>query len=362
MTIGIDYRLANSSTRGMARYCREITRCLLEKDAYNRYILYVDRKLSHSLPQESNVVIKQIKTNNFIVGEQVYLALQSFRDKPDVFWSPYNTFPLFLWRKTKLAVTIHDLIFWERIAGKSSIAQKIGRIYRKYCLLLGKCKIKYCFTVSEYSKIEIEKKLSLQNVIVATNCIDEIFRTKAIAYRQKSLSADKQVSPPFYFTLSGDAPSKNLLFLISYFKKFLPVIDLYIAGVPDHSYLRNYASEHVIILKNNLRDEEIIDYYSRCKTFLFLSLQEGFGKPVIEALFCNAKVIASNCTSIPEVAGGFALLIDPQDEVQLTQALNNVEIFSVDKTRQKAHLEKHLHWETVAQIVYNTCIQPNMIS
>jgi glycosyltransferase involved in cell wall biosynthesis len=343
----------------MARYCREITRCLLEKDTRNRYILYVDRELSHAVKQTPNVAIKRIKTGNFILGEQIFLALQSYKDKPDVFWSPYNTFPLLLRRKTKLAVTVHDLIFWNRLTGKSSIAQKIGRIYRKYCLLLGKRKVKYCFTVSEYSKLEIEKKLSLQNVTVAVNCIDKAFRAKAIAYRQTPLPADKPAAPPFYFTLSGDTPSKNLLFVISYFKKFLPATDLYIAGVPDHSYLRSHASEHIVILKNNLRDEEIIDYYSRCRAFLFLSLQEGFGKPVIEALFCNANVIASNCTSIPEVAGGCALLIDPQSEKQLTQALKDIEAFPVDQNLRKCHLEKHLQWEAVAQIMHDTFTTKN---
>jgi glycosyltransferase involved in cell wall biosynthesis len=90
---------------------------------------------------------------------------------------------------------------------------------------------------------------------------------------------------------------------------------------------------------------------------LFLSLQEGFGKPVIEALFCSAKVIASNRTSIPEVAGGCALLIDPQSEEQLTQALKDIDAFPVDRRRLSAHLEKHLHWETVAQVVYDTAIK-----
>jgi hypothetical protein len=65
----------------------------------------------------------------------------------------------------------------------------------------------------------------------------------------------------------------------------------------------------------------------------------------------NAKVIASNRTSIPEVSGGCALLIDPQDEEQLTKALKNIETFSVNKAFLKTHLEKYLHWETVTQII-----------
>jgi glycosyltransferase involved in cell wall biosynthesis len=351
MIIGIDYRLANNSTRGMARYCREITRCMLESNTQHCYILYVDKELSHSIKQTPNILVKRIKTNNFILGEQICLALQSVKDKLDVLWSPYNTFPLFLRRKTKLAVTIHDLIFWDYLPGKSSIVQKIGRFYRKYCLLFGKNKITYCFTVSNYSKNEIKRKLAIQNVIVTPNCVDRTFCDEVASYHQKLLFTSTQSVPPFYFTLSGDAPSKNLLFVINYFKKFLPTTDLYIAGVPDNSYLRSYGSEHIIVLKNNLQDKEIIDYYSRCKAFLFLSLQEGFGRPVIEALYCNAKVIASNRTSIPEIAGNCVLLIDPQDEKQLTLAIKNIETFLVDATLKKKHLEKYLHWEVVAQII-----------
>jgi hypothetical protein len=154
MIIGIDYRLAVSSNRGMGRYCREIVRQLLSIDMVNHYVLYVDMHITDKFPD--NVTIKQIPTRNFILGEQLYLSRFAKKDRINVLWSPYNTFPLFLPRKIGLVVTIHDLIFWNRPIGKSNFTQKIGRIYRKYCLLLGKCRINNCFTVSEFSQKEFQ--------------------------------------------------------------------------------------------------------------------------------------------------------------------------------------------------------------
>jgi glycosyltransferase involved in cell wall biosynthesis len=351
MIIGIDYRLANSSNRGMARYCREIVRCLLEEDCHNLYILYVDRPLSSSINSVSNIAIKRIISSNYIMGEQVCLSLRTFIDKLDVLWSPYNTFPLLYRKKACLFVTIHDLIFFNRIIGKSNINQKIGRLYRKYCLLLGKKNINHCFTVSEYSKTEIKNRLSIKNITVTPNCISGFF-DKVLLYKNKTLLTTTKTSPPFFFTVSGDAPSKNLLFIINYFKNYLPDTDIYIAGIPKFSYIRQYATEHIIILQNNLSDEELIDYYSNCKAFLFLSLQEGFGIPILEALVCDAKIIASDRTSIPEIAGNYALLIEPDNEDQLATAIKNIESFVVDERQKKNHLVKYLSWKSSAKIVY----------
>jgi glycosyltransferase involved in cell wall biosynthesis len=350
MKIGIDYRLANSSTRGMARYAREITQCILEEDFNNTYILYIDKKLSVPIKSASNIIVKQIKVSNYIIGEQISLALYSFVDNLDILWSPYDTFPLLCGRKTNLIVTIHDLIFLNKSIGKIKIRQIIGRLYRKYCILIGKNKIKIRFTVSNYSKKEIERKLGINNVLITSNCISS-FYNKYLLYKQKT--EFNNIIIPYYFTVSGDAPSKNIKFIINYFINYLPNEYLYIAGISEHSCIRKYSSKNIVILESNLSDEELIGYYSKCRVFLFLSLQEGFGIPVLEALVCGAKIIVSNRTSIPEVAGNCAIVIDPDNEGQLSDALDKIELFLVDEKERNRQLKKYFEWKAVARIVHN---------
>jgi glycosyltransferase involved in cell wall biosynthesis len=353
MIIGIDYRLANSSIRGMARYAKEIVSCLMEFDRSNTYILYIDKELSLKIEYSDRIFIKKIKTSNFIIGEQICLSLQTFIDKLDILWSPYNTFPLFTNPKTHNFVTIHDLIFFHKPQGKSSFSQKIGRLYRKYCLILGKKRITHCFTDSMYSLSEIKEKLSIRNITLTYCCITDFYK-EYLLYKQNAILGKD--TPPFYFTVSGDAPSKNLLFVIQYFRKNLPETYLFIAGVSENSYLRQYASDYIVLLENNLPLQELIEYYIKCKVFLFLSLQEGFGIPILEALVCNAKIIASNRTSIPEVAGNCAILINPTSEEQFTKALEDIETFSIDEKYKEKHLLKYFSWESVAKIVYNVFI------
>jgi glycosyltransferase involved in cell wall biosynthesis len=251
----------------------------------------------------------------------------------------------------RLFVTIHDLIFLKKISGKSNFFQRIGALYRKYCILFGNQRIDCCFTDSEYSMNDIKNKLPIKNVLITRICIDS-FYDYLYLYQQKKAIAIEEDEHDFYFTVSGDAPSKNLLFIIDYFGKFLPKSKLYIAGVSKNSYLRKYASDYIVILKNNLLDEELIDYYSRCKVFLFLSLQEGFGIPALEALVCNAKIIASNRTSIPEIVENCAIMIDPDNEDQLTEAMQSIDNLIIDDELKKKRLEKYSNWKLTAEIVY----------
>ena len=344
MIIGIDYRLAVSTNRGMGRYCREIVRQLVNMNTTDQHVLYVDRPTTDVFPE--NVTIRQIPTQNFILGEQVYLPRFAKSDRVDVLWSPHNTFPLFLSRKIKLVVTIHDLIFWNRPQGKSNFAQMIGRIYRKYCLLFGKRRIHKCFTVSEFSRKDIVSKLGIKEVLITPNCID--FFAKKISQWH---GEDTDFEQPFYFTLSGDAPSKNLPFVIAHFKEFLQNERLLIAGVPKTSKLRNFGNDNIVFLEDNLSDEQLITYYKKCKIFLFLSLQEGFGIPLLEALICGAKIVASNRTSIPEIAGEFAVLTDPENHKELSKAIKEADDLFIDEDKLKLHLKKYLSWELTAQTV-----------
>ena len=71
-------------------------------------------------------------------------------------------------------------------------------------------------------------------------------------------------------------------------------------------------------------DRELIDYYQQAAVFVFPSLYEGFGLPVLEAMGCGCPVICSNASSLPEVAGDAAVLVDPQDGVRLAMELARV--------------------------------------
>lgn len=338
MKIAIDFRLAVKSNRGMARYCREIVKELFLLDNENEYYL-----LTNNIPVDfvvpENFHFYQLKINNFILSEQISIpsALKSIN--PDVLWCPYNTFPIFLTKKIKLVVTIHDLIFLNKPSDKESIYKKIGRLYRRTILNYFSRHITSYFTVSRYSNLEIQRKLKLKtDGIITPNCLSKDFIGLAQKYR-----TDKKSN--YFFTVSGDSPSKNLLFLINIFNSFLPEETLFIAGVGQNSKLLKFQNDNIKFLEK-ITDEELINYYSKCKAFIFPSLQEGFGIPIIEALCCHAKVLASNRTCLPEILEDQGILFDPVDTDSFISSLKKIDTyhFTYDVTKYES-------WKVPAQLV-----------
>lgn len=340
--IGIDYNLATTSCRGMGRYIREIVSCLIFSDKSNMYYLYTSRPINITLP--FNFIEKRLPCNNTILIEQFFLPLFACRDHLDILWCPANTFPLFPLRKTKLAVTIHDLIFCNNL-NTLSLHQRIGQLYRRFVVINGKNRIKYCITVSKYSQTEIRQKLGIKHVYITYNKIDSFYELS------KNIAIEEKDRKDFYFTVSGDAPSKNLKTLIEVFE-CLPDRYLIIAGVPAESPIRTRSTQNILFLEYGISDSELIYYYKTCRAFIFISLYEGFGIPVLEAMACNAPIICSNTTSVPEVAGKYAILVDPKDKEAILNAVMNVKNkWEVPKPGISHHLRKFLNWQDSADII-----------
>lgn len=345
MKLVIDYRLAASSTRGMARYCREITRELLQSLSPNdEILLYVDKGMKQQfLPQ--NVSFRMIPTNNFIIGEQLFIPYYLEKDNADVLWSPSNTFPLWKKQDKRYFATIHDLIFMSNALEKMSIKQKIGRVYRKFIVTKGKNLLDGCFTVSNFSKNQIENLLKINKVVVTNNCIGR-FIDKVKELRKNNF----YIQNDYFFTVSGDTPSKNFNMLFEFFKTH-PQYKLVVAGFTNDSFYRKLSPSNIIILPSGISDEMLIKYYIECKCFVFISKQEGFGIPILEALACGCKIIASNTTSIPEIAGNNARYINPTKMEELELAISECDTLEINQESIDNTLKRYYSWKMSAKTI-----------
>lgn len=344
MKIAIDYRLALNSNRGMARYCREIVKKIFELDSKNNYVLLVNY-IPKDMALPANFSFAKINFANFILAEQFSIPWFVKKHKCDVLWCPYNTFPVFLSKKIKLFVTIHDLIFMHRSFGRETLRKAVGKFYRRFVLTIFSKRIDCYFTVSEYSNKEIQKRLRLNCFGGLTvNCLSESF--VELANQNK-----RTVKENYFFTVSGDSPSKNLMFLIMIFTSWLPNETLFIAGISNNSVFRKYQTDRIVFLHDKITDEELIKNYSTCKAFLFPSLEEGFGIPIIEALCCQAKVIASNRSCLPEILNGNGLLFDPMDIKSFLNAIEEIPVYSFSYD-----VSDYISWQVPARIVINAII------
>ena len=351
MRLVIDYRLAGYSMRGMAKYCISMTNELLKSPRMSAFdiILYVDKKCKKELLPNS-VEYRVLPTRNFVFGEQILLPYFLYRDKIDILWSPHNTFPLIKIPSVKMYATWHDLVVMDKRMKCNTLLSFLIRSYYNLIMRYGWKNLDMVCTVSEFSKKEILNKFHFKNILITPNCIDDFIKSIDIELKNKNYYRED-----FFFTVSGEFWYKNLDFLFDWFRsnrKFT----LKVAGLKPNSLFYNNCPENIQILPYNIPLEKIIEYYCRCRAFLFVSKYEGFGIPILEAMACNCRLIVSNVASIPEVCGDNGLYIDPYDVNTFSEAMNKIDDFEIDKNKRLHQIEKFSNWEKSANTLIDALL------
>ncbi|PKN17325.1 MAG: hypothetical protein CVU71_16210 [Deltaproteobacteria bacterium HGW-Deltaproteobacteria-6] len=330
MRIGIDSRFAVMKRRGIGNYTLNLIRNLAEIDSANQYILYTDRDDSDRvLPMQANFRVSKLLPSNYPMWEQIILPMQVKKDCVDILHCSGNTAPVLLNKRTKLISTIHDVMYLKdstEMAESPSLYQRAGRVYRKAIVTRSAKRLAMAITVSKYSKNDIRKHITgLRNedIRITYEAADACFRTVSKAEAAQKIKNRFKMTGDYIMTLGAVDPRKNTELVIREFinlKKELSIKEkLLIAGVPDWRQTRlfriardsNYSDD--IAFLDFVSMEELVLLYNAAKVFLYPSLYEGFGIPPLEAMACGVPVITSNTTSIPEVVGDAALLIDPTD-------------------------------------------------
>ena len=184
------------------------------------------------------------------------------------------------------------------------------------------------------------------------------------------LELDKQItydfSKPYLLFLSTIEPRKNITAIISAFnylkQKYEIEHQLILIGKKGWNYEPIFAAIENSPWKNEihhldyLSDELVALFYSRADVFVYPSHYEGFGLPVLEAMTLGTPVVTSNTSSIPEVAGDAAILIDPNDYIQLAEAI--LKVVSDRQLRQELikkgkERAKLFSWERTAKKTLN---------
>lgn len=216
---------------------------------------------------------------------------------------------------TKYILTIHDLNFLYEKAG-----DKIEKYRRKIQKEVDRADI--IVVISEFTKKEIEEHLSLKNkpVHIIYNGIKDFDETHE--KRPEFVNESK----PFFFSIGQIKRKKNFHVLVPMMKLF-PQYNLYISGLKDDKY----ADKIETMIKQNELDNvfltgeidhnEKIWMYKHCKAFLFPSLFEGFGMPVIEALKLGAPVFSSQETSLKEIGANHVFFWDNFEAKHMKNAI-----------------------------------------
>jgi glycosyltransferase involved in cell wall biosynthesis len=323
MTVGIDVREWVPERRtGIARFLEHVVAGLACEAVP---ILYANQ--STSVPEPfGSLALRRIRERSTVVWDQVALPVALAHDRVDVFLSPYYRGPLVA--PCPVVVTVHDLLFLDAETSADAVSlrrramQGAARRYAARATLV--------ITDSEHWRGEIARRLrtDLRKIRVVPLGVDARFHRVANPEDLARVRVRYDVRAPYILYVGNTKPHKNLARLLRAFAAAAtPAYQLVLAGPPDPSggMLRETA-RHLgvgprVRCTGLVAEDDLPALYAGATAFVFPSLAEGFGLPVLEAFACGVPVVASSTTSIPEVAGDAAVLVDPRDEVALAAAI-----------------------------------------
>ncbi len=342
MRVGIDARfITRQPRRGIGSYSLNLVNELVRLDDTVEYVLYIAQSdVEGILPNLPNVAIRQLRPLSYPLWENIALPLAAQKDGLDVLHCLGNTAPYFLPSSVRLVLSIMDVMFLqtgEFVPKPTTLYQKLGRFYRAFSVLFVACRTKKIITISEFSRQDILHFISCINASAVTvthlSC-DPVFGKVLSKEEQTEAVVSDITCAPFIFCLGAEDPRKNTLRLVRAYLALLKQGDisanLIISGYANFENSQSYqevidcdATDKVKFLKFvSIGDLALL--YRKATVFVYPSLYEGFGIPILEAFSSGCPVIASNVTSIPEVGGEAVLYFDPLSEDEIAQKLFEV--------------------------------------
>lgn len=375
MKIGIDARfLTHPQPGGFKTYSVNLINALCRIDHDNKYVIYVDRTSDEGmLPQSDNFNYQILPASIPIVGmpirEQILLRRQITKDKPDIFHSLCNTAPIRVPSKFVLSllddIQVRTPQAFPRAKGLESYKRWMINSYSKWTILRTVHKADMILTLSQYEKEQIVNHLDLppERVDVTYFGVNPDFSPASSNQKEKWLDEmSNTLGQNERFILGvGYEPRKNIPLLIESFSTIaskFPDLDLVIVAAQEDRRLFFQSLASKWDLDNRVKilpakdQSELAVLYNLAELFVFPSERESFGAPPLEAMACGTPTIAMNMTSLPEILGDGALLIDGNNVETWAEAITEVLINDdVHRDLVARGLEQaaKLTWERCAQ-------------
>ena len=336
-----------SHNSGIGRYVRSLYTELVSLYSDLNFFLY-----SHNnIFSISN--IGKIKAISDVIHESYFMDHNLNMMKCDLFHCTKN-FGIPRSNNYPVITTVHDIIPLSISEYSKNIFYKY---YNKYNYINTFKKSKLIITISNFSLKEIVKyDCSLRRKIfpITLGC-DAAFYNKMSHHEAKRIMNRLGVENKYILTMGGAEPRKNVEMLVSIFDEHSTEIpyDLVVIGSNWSGYKISLPQRrrNAFHCFSRLSDLELAAAYKAATVFVFPSIYEGFGLPVLEAMACGTPVLAHNGTSIPEVAGSAAILVDMTDPNECLKGISRLlsERSLRDELRQ-AGLErvKMFTWEKTA--------------
>lgn len=329
MKIGFDAKRFFHNNTGLGNYSRDLVRILSEHFPENSYFLYNPKpnEKRSSLLNNKNT-FEKLPTS--FLGKKLkslwrifWVKKQIREDKIDIFHGLSGEIPIGLPKNVKSVVTIHDLIFMRYPNLYSFFDRKIHFWKFRYAAKKADCVI----AISEQTKQDIIKylKINPEKIKVVYQGCSDVFKENFSSEEKEFVRKKLNLPSEFVLNVGTIEERKNALTIVKAVKDL--DIKLVLVGRKTkyyeqiEKYVRDNNTQDKIIHLKGISQKELAIVYQLATVMVYPSVFEGFGIPIIEALFSKTPVIATNSGVFPEAGGEGSIYINPSDEKELQEKI-----------------------------------------
>ncbi|WP_316787191.1 glycosyltransferase family 1 protein [Pedobacter frigiditerrae] len=334
MNIGFDGKRAANNLTGLGNYSRSLIEHVAKQFPTNQYFIYTPKVkeniLTLPLFSKANVYLKQPdKGKSKLFWRSSGIKKQLIEDKIDLFHGLSHEIPMGIQHiGIKSIVTMHDLIFLRKPHYYKLIDRLIYKFKSKYA-----CdKSDRIIAISEKTKEDIVELYNINpsKIDVIYQSCDDSFKTLSSTFEKEKIKKKYKLPDKFILNVGTIEARKNLLLVIKALPKINDDFKLVVVG-KETTYtalvkreIENLGLQHRVIFLKNVPFNDLPLIYQLASVFVLPSYYEGFGIPIIEALYSNIPVVAATGSCLEEAGGPNSIYVSPDSEIDLANAINKV--------------------------------------
>ena len=354
MIILIDGRTLTATSAGISNFLKESVTAWAKISPNDCFIIATPKPVHNTFNREwhsDNVQVKEISNRLFhilpnLIWLSVMMPLLARKYKAGIYYSPLPCLPFLLPKEIKKIIVVHDVVNIEFQHTMQWTNVLVNKLFFNRSIKIADI----IWTNSFYTENKIKHyfpQRKCQDIFTGASVNRDIYHAITISSEEKALILKKyHLEQPFIIFVGSLEPRKNLAFLLSLMPELSKRASLQLVIVGGKGWKNNdirniiehpgYPVESVVFC-GFVPNEDLVKLYNLARCFVSCSLNEGFGMPQLEALFCECPIVTSHNSAMIEVAGGKdgAVTIEGYDKKKWTDA-----IIRVSEERPKVNLSQ----------------------